>query len=479
MDYIRGVTRNQVILFPETVEDYITEDNPVRFIDAFAAGLDLAELGFTRASPAETGRPAYDPGDLLRLYLYGYLNRVRSSRMLEREAKVNLEVMWLLGKLTPDFKTVADFRRDNLAAIKAVCREFTLLCRKLKLFGGELVAIDGSKFKAVNNRRRNFNEARLSKAIKAMDEKISGYLSSLDQADEADPDPDEPTPRAAELREKIETLQQRKAKYQALKQELKESGAKQVSLTDRDARSMVMHHGSTEVGYNVQTAVDEKHQLIVEHEVTNDPTDHAHLAEMAVRAKETLGVEQLEVVADMGYYDGAEVKQCAEAGITTYIPKPLTSVNQKRGLFTKQDFVYDEAKDCYCCPAGEELTYRYESFEQNRQIRYYTTSKCRDCPLKARCTTNKRGRRISRWVDEKLLEEMARRVRARPEVMRRRRQQLSEPPFGTIKRAMGHSYFLMRGLNKVGAEMSLTVLSYNIKRVINLIGVKKMIEAVT
>src|SRR6266699_322984 len=315
MDYIRGVTRNQVILFPESVEDYITEDNPVRFIDAFVSSLDLAALGFNRAQPAETGRPAYDPGDLLRLYLYGYLNRVRSSRMLERETKVNLEVMWLLGKLSPDFKTVADFRRDNQAAIKAVCREFTLLCRKLKLFGGELVAIDGSKFKAVNNRRRNFNEARLTKALKA-------------------------------------------------------SGAKQVSLTDKDARSMVMHHGSTEVGYNVQTVVDEKHQLIVEHEVTNDPTDHAHLAEMALRAKETLGVEQLEVVADMGYYDGAEVKQCAEAGITTYIPKPITSVNRKRGLFTKQDFVYDQAKDCYRCPQGEELTYRYESFEQNRLIRY-------------------------------------------------------------------------------------------------------------
>jgi transposase len=478
MDYIRGVTRNQVILFPETVEDYITEDNPVRFIDAFVSSLELGELGFRRATPAETGRPAYDPGDLLRLYLYGYLHRVRSSRMLEREAKVNLEVMWLLGKLTPDFKTVADFRRDNLLALKQVCREFTLLCRKLKLFGGQLVALDGSKFKAVNNRRRNFNEARLTKAIKAIEEKIGGYLSSLDEADAAAPDPDEPGPSAAELGAKIAELQQRKTKYQALKQGMKMNGAKQVSLTDPDARSMVMHHGSTEVGYNVQTAVDEKHQLIVEHEVTNDPTDHAHLAEMAVRAKETLGVEKLEVVADMGYYDGAEVKQCAESGITTYIPKPITSVNQKRGLFIKQDFSYDAAKDCYRCPAGAELTFRYESFELNRQIRYYTTTKCRDCPLRVKCTTNQRGRRISRWVDEKLLEEMARRVRARPELMRRR-QQLSEPPFGTIKRAMGHSYFLMRGLNKVGAEMSLTVLSYNIKRVINIIGVKKMIEAVT
>ena len=480
MDYIRGVTRNQVILFPETVEDYITDDNPVRFIDAFVGSLELAELGFARAQPAETGRPAYDPGDLLRLYLYGYLHRVRSSRMLERETKVNLEVMWLLGKLTPDFKTIADFRRDNLGALKRVCREFTLLCRQLQLFGGELVAIDGSKFKAVNNRRRNFNEARLTKAIKALEEKISAYLASLDEQDAATAAPadEPPPPSATELAEKIKTLQQRKAKYQALKAGLKESGAKQVSLTDPDARAMVMHHGSTEVGYNVQTAVDEQHQLIVEHEVTNDPTDHAHLAEMALRAKATLAVEQLEVVADMGYYDGAEVKQCAAAGITTYIPKPLTSVNQKRGLFTKQDFVYHEAKDCYRCPQGEELTYRYESFELNRQIRYYATSKCLGCPLRSKCTTNKRGRRISRWVDEKLLEDMARRVRARPEVMRRR-QQLSEPPFGTIKRAMGHGYFLMRGLNKVGAEMSLTVLSYNIKRVINIIGVKKMIEAVT
>jgi hypothetical protein len=319
----------------------------------------------------------------------------------------------------------------------------------------------------------------LSQAIKALEQKIAGYLQSLDQADAADEtDPDEPPPSGAALRQKIAELQQRKAKYQAAQQELKASGAKQLSLTDRDARSMVMHHHSTEVGYNVQTVVDDKHHLIVEHEVTNDPTDHAHLAEMALRAKETLGVAQLEVVADMGYYDGAEVKQCAAAGVTTYIPKPITSVNQKRGLFTKQDFVYDEAQDCYRCPAGAELTYRYESFELHRQIRYYATRKCLACPIKSKCTTNQRGRRISRWVDEKLLEDMARRVRARPELMRRR-QQLSEPPFGTIKRAMNQGYFLMRGLNKVGAEMSLTVLSYNLKRAINILGVRKLIEALT
>jgi transposase len=466
------------MLFPESVEDYITADNPVRFIDALVSKLDLAELGFNRTQPAETGRPAYDPGDLLRLYLYGYLNRVRSSRLLERETKVNIEVMWLLGKLSPDFKTIADFRRDNLKAIKQVCREFTLLCRKLELFGGELVAVDGSKFKAVNGRRRNFSEHRLKKSIQALDEKISTYLRSLDAADANDPDPDQPPPSAADLQAKIATLRERKAKYEALHADLKASGAKQVSLTDRDARSMIVHFNSTDVCYNVQTAVDEKHQLIVEHEVTNDPTDHAHLAEMALRAKETLRVEQLEVVADRGYYDGAEVKHCAEAGITTYIPKPITSVNKQRGLFTKQDFSYDEAKDCYVCPAGAELHYRYESFEQNRMIRYYTTGKCLTCPIKAKCTTNARGRRITRWVDEKFLDDMARRVRARPELLRRR-QQLSEPPFGTIKRAMNQGYFLMKGLDKVAAEMSLTVLSYNLKRAINILGVEKLIAALT
>jgi hypothetical protein len=359
-----------------------------------------------------------------------------------------------------------------------VCREFTLLCRKLGLFGGELVAVDGSKFKAVNGRRRNFSEHRLKKAIHGLDEKISAYLRSLDAADAADTDPDRPPPSAADLRAKIATLRERKAKYEALHADLKARGAKQVSLTDRDARSMIVHFNSTDVCYNVQTAVDEKHQLIVEHEVTNDPTDHAHLAEMAVRAKETLGVEQLEVVADRGYYDGAEVKQCAEARITTYIPKPITSVNRKRGLFTKQDFRYDETRDCYQCPAGAELHYRYESFEQNRLIRYYTTSQCLTCRLKSKCTSNARGRRITRWVDEKFMDEMARRVRARPEVLRRR-QQLSEPPFGTIKRAMNQGYFLMKGLDKVGAEMSLTVLSYNLKRAINILGVPKLIEAVT
>lgn len=474
MPFISRTSREEVLLFPEALDDYITAENPVRFIDAFISSLDLSELGFTRAEPAATGRPAYDPADLLKLYVYGYLNRVRSSRLLEREATRNVEVMWLIGKLTPDFKTIADFRKDNLAAIKAVCREFTLLCKKLELFGGELVAIDGSKFKAVNNRTRNFNQKKLERSIKQIDERITGYLNELDAADQEQPETSRLT--AAKLQEKINQLKERKLHYQALEKQLEESGEKQVSLTDPDSRSMPLSQGA-DVSYNVQTAVDSKHKLIVEHEVTNDVTDQAQLTVMAVRAKEMLDVESLDVVADRGYYDGDEVKKCAAAGITTYVSKPLTSVNTKRGLYTKQDFTYDVERDCYCCPQGEELGFRFETIEQGRGTRYYATSACRTCAVKAQCTTNKGGRRITRWTDEHLLEEMERRVQAQPEVMKQRKQ-LSEHPFGTMKRTMQSGYFLMRGLKKVRAEMSLTVLSYNIKRVMNILGVEKMMEAV-
>ncbi len=479
MGYIEGTARTEVLLFPEALDDYITPENSVRFIDAFVSSLDLAELGFTRAQPAATGRPAYAPADMLKLYVYGYLNRVRSSRLLEREATRNLEVMWLIGKLTPDFKTIVDFRRDNLAAIKAVCREFTLLCRRLDLFGGELVAIDGSKFKAVNNRKRNFGERRLERAVTAIDEKITSYITALDEHDREDTEAlVVKTPTAEELRAKIATLKERKAKYEALSEQLRESGEKQVSLTDPDARSMVTHFGVTDVCYNVQTAVDAKHKLIVEHEVTNNPTDHAQLAKMSLRSKETLQAEELNVLADMGYFDGDEIKKCVDAGITPYIPKPLTSSGKKRGLYTKDDFRYDKARDSYTCPQGQTLTFRFNATERERDIKYYATPQCRGCPAKHLCTTSADGRRLTRLVDEDLLDEMAQRVKANPQLMKRR-QQLSEHPFGTIKRAMVSSYFLMRGIKKVAAEMSLTVLAYNLKRVLNIVGVKKLIAALT
>lgn len=297
MPFISGTSREEVVLFPEALDDYITPENPVRFIDAFVASLDLAELGFTRATPAATGRPAYDPADMLKLYVYGYLNRVRSSRLLEREAGRNVEVMWLLAKLAPDFKTIADFRKDNLTAIKAVCRKFTLLCKKLQLFGGELVAIDGSKFRAVNSRKRNFNQQKLERSIKMIDEKIAAYLTQMDHEDAQQRAVKLPT--AEELKHKIQQLEERKQRYQSLQEQLAESGEKQVSLTDPDSRSMPVGQ-TTEVSYNVQTAVDAKHKLIVEHEVTNAVTDREQLAAMATKAKDVVGVEQLEVVADMG-----------------------------------------------------------------------------------------------------------------------------------------------------------------------------------
>lgn len=476
MGYIEGEDRKQTMLFPEVLEDYITEENAVRFIDVFIEGLDLSEMGFQKAIPKETGRPPYHPGDLLRLYVYGYLNRTRSSRQLEKEAGRNVELMWLMRKLRPDFKTIADFRRDNPQAIKKVCREFTLWCKRLELFGGELVAIDGSKFGAVNSPKRNFTEKKLRRMIEEIDGKIDQYLKELDRQDHQEVG--QRSLSAEELKEKIEQYKQRRAQYEQLKTDLEHSGERQVSLTDPQSRSMRVGHG-VEVSYNVQIVVDHKHKLVVEHEVVNEVTDQGQLSMMAGKAKEMLGVETLEVVADRGYYNGEEVKACEQSGMTVYVPKPNNSSNLKRGLFTKEDFVYDPQKDCYRCPAGKELSYRFDSVEQGRPVRSYETFGCKSCELKSECSINKKGRRrITRWVDEAILEAMARRVAENPEKVELRKC-LAEHPFGTMKRAMNQGYFLMRGLTKVGAEASLMVLAYNLKRVINILGVRTIVEAVT
>jgi len=475
MGFIKGAHRDQLIMFPQSLDEYIGDDSPVRFIDAFVKGLDLQALGFEHAVPKETGRPPYHPGTQLKLYIYGYLNRIRSSRRLEKEANRNVELMWLLGKLAPDLKTIADFRRDNRAAIREVCREFTLYCRELDLFGGELVAIDGSKFKAVNSRHRNFTGRKLERLIERADEKIERYLQELDENDAQERDSYKPT--AEELREKIEILRQRQQKYEELQERFEESEETQISLTDADARSMPVGKGrGTEVAYNVQISVDDKHYLIVDHEVTNEVTDRAQLSTMAIRAKETLGVDELDALADMGYYDGEEVKTCLEADIRPYIPKPDTSANKRLGLYGKQDFHYDTEHDCYACPAGEALNFRFQTTEKGREIRYYATSACKHCHLKSKCTRNKQGRRITRWVNEALLEHMQRRVRAEPEKVKKRKV-IVEHPFGTMKHSMNQGYFLTRRLPNVRSEMSLTVLAYNIKRVINILGVPKMMEA--
>ena len=448
MAHIAGSDRTQAVLLPEVLDDYVTADNPVRFLDAFVAQLDLAALGFQRVVPAETGRPGYDPGDLLRLYLYGYLHRIRSSRRLEQETHRNIELMWLLRRLTPDFKTIADFRRDHPAALKGVSREFILLCRRLELFGGELLAIDGSKFRAVNARDRSYTPARLATLQRDIDRTIARYLRELERQDQAEAGTEGPS--AEGLREKIATLQQRQARYEALQQELAASGETTRSLTDADSRPM-MSGGRIEVCYNVQTAVDAKHKLIVAADVTNAAGDRDQLSPMVAATQEVLPGATPVVVADQGYYHGAEIKRCVEAGAIPLVPRPLTSANEARGLFTKDDFVYDPAADAYRCPAGETLTYRTTTLELGRLIKNYRTSGCGRCALKPRCTRNRDGRKITRWVDEHLMEDMEARLR-RDRALFARRKELAEHPFGTMKRGMDQGYFLLKGLRKVRAS---------------------------
>jgi transposase len=474
--HIQGAHRHEVILFPERLDDYISAENPVRFIDAFVDELDLETLGFQRVKAAATGRPAYHPGDLLKLYLYGYLYRLRSSRRLEQETHRNIELMWLLKKLSPDHKTIAKFRRDNLNAMRQVCRAFTLLCKQLDLFSGELVAIDGSKFKAVNAKERNFTQSKLQRLLPQIEAHIEVYLKELERGDTEEDQGTSGGARAEHLQAKIAELQERKLLYQAFQEQLLASGEEQLSLTDPDSRAMKLGKGrGTEVGYNVQPAVDAKHKLILACEVTNDPSDRDWLSPMALEAKAVLE-RPFEVVADMGYDHGDEVKACVEAGITPYVARPITSANQKLGLFSKDDFHYDGATDTYQCPAEARLTFRVDTVEVGRHLRYYATSACKACALKQACTRSKEGRRITRWVDEHLLEEMAQRVRRRPEVMKRRKT-LVEHPFGTMKRWWDAGYFFTRGLEKVRAEFSLTVLAYNLRRVRNIVGMAGLLAA--
>ena len=478
MSYIEGIARNQLILFPEAIDGYIEEDNPVQFVDAFVDSLGLEGLGFRYSRPEATGRPPYNPADMLKLYLYGYLNRIRSSRSLEKETHRNVELMWLLKKLSPDFKTIADFRKDNKKAIKQVCREFTLLCKRLELFGGELIAIDGSKFRAVNSKKRNFNEAKLKKAIREIDEKINGYLIELDDNDKEEAHISRSD--AKDIKAKVMMLKERGRKYRDLLTELKDSGETQVSLTDRDSRAMLNNH-RVEICYNVQTAVDSKHKLIIDHEVINKATDSDQLSRMSKRAKEILGVEELEVLADKGYYDSVEIKECVDNGITPYIPEPASTVprdvNIPQSGYYKDKFRYDAEEDVYICPGGNKLTFRGLAPHYGKVMRLYKSKDCVGCPAKGRCTRDNSGRTIFRWEHEDILEKMRRRVQANKAKMKMR-QQLSEHPFGTIKRSFNQGYMLLKGLEKAGAEVSLTILAYNIKRVINIIGLKGLIAAV-
>lgn len=473
--FIEGVDRSQATLFPEYLDDWIGEDNSVRVIDIFVDELDLAGLGFAAVDPKVTGRPGYHPSVLLKLYIYGYLNRVQSSRRLEREAGRNVEVMWLTGRLAPDHKTIADFRRDNGTAIRQVCTRFVSLCRSLGLLAEASVAIDGSKFKAVNNRDRNFTAAKMQRRLAQIEESVSRYLHQLDSADRQEPSPALAT-KTARLREKISRLQHEVRRLQALDGELRRTPDQQISLTDPDARSMATSgRGSGVVGYNVQAAVDTTHHLIVAHDVINVGNDRAQLSRMSKLTKAELAADHLDVVADRGYYDSDEIKACDDAGITVTLPKPQTSNNRRKGQFVKPDFRYVADADAYVCPAGERLTYRYSNEERGLTLRRYWTTACQACPFKSRCTTGKE-RRITRWEHEHLLDAVQGRLDAHPEKMRQRRETV-EHPFGTIKARMGATHFLMKTLPRVRTEMALHVLAYNLTRMINILGTGPLIAA--
>jgi transposase len=474
--FVEGTDRGQTTLFPECLEDWICEDNPVRVIDVFVGGLDLAELRFDGVDPEATGRPSYHPSVLLKLYIYGYLYRVQSSRRLERETSRNVEVMWLTGRLVPDHKTIADFRKDNGPAIRKVCAQFVALCRKLGLLTKPSVAIDGSKFKAVNNRDKNFTRAKMERRLAQIEESVARYLSQLDTADRQEPS-EALAVKTAHLKDKLAKLADELQRLQAIERAMLASPDQQISLTDPDSRSMATSgRGSGVVGYNVQVAVDTEHHLIVTHEVTNTGSDRSQLANIATQAKAVLGADHLDAVADRGYFNSPEILACEQANITVTLPKPMTSGAKSQGRFGKQDFVYLSSEDVYRCPAGEKLTYRFTREEAGKTVRRYWTTACSRCPLKSQCTPGPE-RRITRWEHEHVLEVVQQRLDANPHAMRVRRETV-EHPFGTLKMRMGATHFLMKRLPKVATEMALHVLAVNLTRVMNIIGVKPLLAAI-
>lgn len=472
--FIEGQDRRQSILLPECLDDFVDVDNPVRVIDAFVDELDLAQLGFDSVEPESTGRPAYHPSVLLKIYIYGYLNRVQSSRRLEREAQRNMELMWLAGRLAPDFKTIANFRKDNGKAIRNVCRQFIVLCRKLHLFSQSIVAIDGSKFKAVNSQDRNLTKGKLRARLEQIDANIAKYLAALDTADRQEPDV--AAARIPRLLDKIASMRSRMKELRQQEAQLPTEPDQQISMTDPDARSMATHgRGTGVVGYNVQTAVDAEHHFIIAHEVTNTGNDRSQLSKMSEQARTAIGTKALTVIADRGYFKGEEILKCHQAGIEVLVPKPTTSNAKAEGRFDKADFVYIAKDDEYRCPAGQRAIYRFTREEGGLQLRRYWSSACPRCAMKVQCTPSD-YRRISRWEHEAVLEAVQRRLDKNPDAMKVRRRTV-EHVFGTLKHWMGSTHFQTKTFERVSTEMSLHVLAYNLKRFISIFGITGALEA--
>lgn len=474
MGYITGENRNQIILFPESIDEYVSDNNSIRIIDEYINQLDLKRLGFKRAVNPSTGRPPYHPKDMLKLYLYGYLNRIRSSRRLEQEAIRNLEVIWLIRKLKPDFKTIADFRKDNKKALKKVFRDFTKLCDEWELFGKELVAIDGSKFRACNSKKNNYNTKKLARHLKYLDEKIENYIQELDQGDKTEASLEKPDVNT--IKERIQQLRERKEKYESYQRKLKQSGENEISTTDPDSRLMA-NHNNVEVSYNVQTTVDAKHKLIADFKVTQKPNDLGELDNMALRAKKLFRNKTFEVLADKGYYQPKDLKKCTENGITVYITKQTYANGTKDPAFYADQFKYDPERKVYICPGGKELYYARERKKDGKIIgyEYRNYAACKKCEFKERCTKAKKGRTICRHVDQDFLDRIDSQTK-RNLKMYKLRQMIVEHPFGTIKRGWEAYFFLTKRKVSVSAEISLSFLAYNFKRAINILGTEEILR---
>lgn len=471
MRHIQGENRQQMVLFPESLDKYVPDDSQVRFIDGFVDSLDLVSLGYTKAQTKRTGRKPYNPGDLLKLFLYGYLHRIRSSRGLEKETRRNIEVIWLINRLHPDFKTIADFRRDNSCAIGRTFKEFVRVCKHAGLYKGELLAVDGSMFKAVNSKDRMLVRKKLELQLSDIDRDIEKYLEEMERLDEEEDalygDNESFSPER--LKQILEDLKRKKREKKSQLDDLDESGERQKALTDSDARLMKKHGKETVVGYNVQSVVDDKHKMIVAYEVTNAANDKDQLVPMARKAMEHLEVDRVRVVADSGYYNGEQISQASKLGVETFIPTINTSTNKHHGRYDKTRFAYDNEKDCYYCPAGKALKKTYIERKNARSKAHYKTGECRSCSCWHLCTTNKRGRIIYRYEDEEAVEALRRRNKDYPE-MQKKRKALVEHPFGTLKRNWGYDHFLMKGKEKVRGEVGLMLLAYNIKRVMTTFG---------
>ena len=478
MAFIEGMDREQAQMFPEYIDDYVSEDNPVRVIDVFVESLNMRDMGFTKSTTKRCGAPSYNPKDILKLYIYGYLNGIRTSRKLESATHRNIEVIWLMKKLQPDFKTIADFRKENRKQIKKVFKEFNLLCKDWGLYGGELVAVDGTKFRADNSKRNNFNKKKIDRQLKYIEEKTEDYLKALEESDSEQEV--KPQYTIEEIKEKIKTLNERKDFYEELEQKLKNGEENEISTTDPDARMMDNKKNGLEVNYNVQIAVDEKNKLILATEVTNKPADQGHLNDMAQKAKSVLGKdekEKLEVVADKGYYQGEDLKECDENGTITYVTHQLYSNATGNPEYYSNKFKYNPKEDIYICPEGQKLFRTKHKKKEPDRIRYKNFRACKNCPNKDKCTKSSNGRIINRSKHQDFLDIVDARTLSNMDKYLKR-QMIVEHPFGTVKRAMNAGYFLTRGLESVNAEANLTFLAYNLKRVISILGVKEIVKRI-